>query len=536
VMERGSVEGELFHRGAVAVLTPDPVRDEVESHLTTLVRKELIRSAPPTFPDDEGFRFRHLLIRDAAYESLPKATRAELHERFADWLGGHGLVERDEVMGYHLEQAHRYRAELDPSDPGLVELARRASEHLALAGRGALERADGSAGRVHLQRAFDLLPEDDDARSALAPDLCEALRETGDLESMRMVLASARRSPDAVVRAKALVLETRPDFVGLDPPTDSERAAKRDVAFRTLDAAGDDEGLALYWEVVARGAWYRLRAEETASALERALTHAERAGSRRRAREAASWIPGCFGFGPVPVSDAIRRTEELRAGFPDALLIEAHSSVWLGVLAGMQGEFERGRQLVRAGIGTFEDAGLPVTAGGMSMGEAWVEYWGGDPDTAEGVLRSSLRVLGEFDERGYRPTIALHLADLLYEQGRLDEAEDLCRLGRDLTTPDDLINFIYVDMIEGGLCAHRGKSEDALERLRQAVQRSDGTDFYWARAASRVRLAEVLALAGCSAEAGKAAAAGLAGFAAKGDIAGAALTRARLVALGIEVS
>ena len=78
VMERGSVEGEVFHRGAVAELSPDAIRPGVEGHLATLVRKELIRSTVPTFPEDEGFRFRHLLIRDAAYESLPKATRAEL--------------------------------------------------------------------------------------------------------------------------------------------------------------------------------------------------------------------------------------------------------------------------------------------------------------------------------------------------------------------------------------------------------------------------------------------------------------------------
>ncbi len=84
------------------------------------MRKELIRSTTPTFPEDEGFRFRHLLIRDAAYESLPKATRAELHERFADWLAAHELVESDEIVGYHLEQAHRYRAELDPADPALA--------------------------------------------------------------------------------------------------------------------------------------------------------------------------------------------------------------------------------------------------------------------------------------------------------------------------------------------------------------------------------------------------------------------------------
>ena len=139
VMERGSVEGEVFHRGAVAQLSPAPVRGEVESHLTTLVRKELIRSTAPTFPEDEGFRFRHLLIRDAAYESLPKATRAELHEQFADWLSTHDLVEGDEIVGYHLEQAHRYRPELEPADPRLPALASRAAERLDEAGRGALD-------------------------------------------------------------------------------------------------------------------------------------------------------------------------------------------------------------------------------------------------------------------------------------------------------------------------------------------------------------------------------------------------------------
>jgi class 3 adenylate cyclase len=123
VMERGSVEGEVFHRGAVAELTPDPVRPSVASHLATLVRKELIRSMAPQFPEDEGFRFRHLLIRDAAYESLPKSTRAELHERFAAWLSNHDLVERDEIVGYHLEQAHRYLFELNPGDAALPAMS-----------------------------------------------------------------------------------------------------------------------------------------------------------------------------------------------------------------------------------------------------------------------------------------------------------------------------------------------------------------------------------------------------------------------------
>ena len=165
VMERGSVEGEVFHRGAVAELSPDPVRPDVGSHLATLVRKELIRSTSTTFPEDEGFRFRHLLIRDAAYESLPKATRAELHERFADWLEQHDLVEGDEIVGYHLEQAHRYRVELDPAAPNL---ARACCERRPIVsprpGAAAVERGDFNAGRSLFRRAAAILPEDDPGR------------------------------------------------------------------------------------------------------------------------------------------------------------------------------------------------------------------------------------------------------------------------------------------------------------------------------------------------------------------------------------
>ena len=84
------------------------------TRLTSLVRKELVRSDKPVFVGHHAFRFRHLLIRDAAYEALAKATRAEMHERFAGWLQTHGgdLVELDEILGYHLEQAYSYRRQL----------------------------------------------------------------------------------------------------------------------------------------------------------------------------------------------------------------------------------------------------------------------------------------------------------------------------------------------------------------------------------------------------------------------------------------
>ena len=164
-LERGAVEGQVFHHGAVQALAPEET--QVATHLMGLVRKDLVRPSPATLAGDDAFRFRHLLIRDAAYEALPKATRAELHERFADWMGGHGesLVELDEITGYHLEQAARYRLELGKPAP---ELAARAAALLAATGAQALDRVDMHAAANLLTRASELLGPDDPALVARA--------------------------------------------------------------------------------------------------------------------------------------------------------------------------------------------------------------------------------------------------------------------------------------------------------------------------------------------------------------------------------
>ena len=125
VLERGAVEGEVFHRGAVQALTSDEI--QVTPRLAALVRRALIRSDKTQLQGEDAFCFRHLLIRDAAYDALPKATRADLHQRFASWLEEHGaeLVELDEILAYHLEQAYTYRAELGAPDDELAAAARR---------------------------------------------------------------------------------------------------------------------------------------------------------------------------------------------------------------------------------------------------------------------------------------------------------------------------------------------------------------------------------------------------------------------------
>ena len=138
VLERGSVVGRVFHVSAIQAL--DGREPELPGRLVSLVRKDLVRPEATWRPGDEAFRFRHILIRDAAYDALPKAVRADFHERIAAWLEGHSdLGEVDEIVGHHLEQAARYKRELGRPDPAL---AGRAGERLAAAGRRALWRGD----------------------------------------------------------------------------------------------------------------------------------------------------------------------------------------------------------------------------------------------------------------------------------------------------------------------------------------------------------------------------------------------------------
>jgi tetratricopeptide (TPR) repeat protein len=536
VMERGAVEGEVFHRGSVAELSPAPVRDGVELHLATLVRKELIRSTSSTFPEDEGFRFRHLLIRDAAYESLPKATRAELHERFADWLSAHDLVEGDEIVGYHFEQAHRYRSELDAADPALPRLATHVSEHLAVAGRGAIDRGDFNAAQSLFRRATSILPEADSRRLALAPDLALALLESDDLAAAQSALAQARLTGDPVTAAIATVVENSIDFFsGGSIPLDA-RIERLEDAYRVLEAADHDEGLGYYWWSLAGEKWISLHAAETAAACERGLDHFRRAGVHRRTDDLLWWVRSAYVFGPTPVSEAIDRVYELRRQAGDSIQLQAGAATTLGRLLAMQGDFEQARELYAFGQDFYRSAGMVVSAAGVKMHGAWIESRAGDLAAQEELLRSGADELKALGNQAFFSTVAVYLAACVYMQDRFDEVRELCAVGREASPPDDLINFVYADALEACLLSREDRHEEAEALLRHAVDRVETTDFFFARSEVQLLHAETLFRAGDPAAASRAATVGIAFLEEKGDVAGAARAAERLDALGIALA
>ena len=119
VVEAAAVVGEVFDRSAVRALVSGESAGRIEDHLGRLLLKDVLRPVPSDLGGADGLRFRHILLRDAAYDAIPKAERASLHEAFAEHLQA-SLAERttefDEFIGYHLEQAHRMRDELGLHD------------------------------------------------------------------------------------------------------------------------------------------------------------------------------------------------------------------------------------------------------------------------------------------------------------------------------------------------------------------------------------------------------------------------------------
>ena len=223
VLECASVEGRVFHRGALAALLPE--EQQLTAHLAALVRRELIRPDVAQVAGDDAFRFRHALIRDAAYAALPKASRAGLHVRFADWLDS---MDEDgafgEIVAYHLEQAHNYAAETGAFDAG--ELGARAARRLAETARRALARGDLSAGANLLERAGAVIPVGDPLRGELQIELGTALTVGGQLARAERVFVDAERvaaGDERVERAAELALAGVRQWVAGTPINDLAR-------------------------------------------------------------------------------------------------------------------------------------------------------------------------------------------------------------------------------------------------------------------------------------------------------------------------
>jgi len=389
--ERASVVGRIFEQPAVVAMTPTESRSDIPRNLSALVRKELIRSDRSALTPWETFRFRHMLIRDAAYERLPKSERAELHELFADWLDqtlGDRRVEIEEIIGYHLEQAFRYRAELAPVDERARELANRAARLLTAAGGRALERSDVAATVNLYGRAAKLLDPDDPVRLSILPDLGRVLEANGRFDEAAATFTEALERAEAATDERAIAYARVLRYLTLDAPDMSANDFRRiaDESFATFERAGDDRGLCLAWRLRGEASLGEGSAAGDEVAEARALEHARRAGSHWEETLIVRAMSIDFYFGPTPVADAIQRCNDILSRAPDDRAFEIWVAHALAHMHARLGNFELARSLAGRCIEIAAESGLRTDAVVLTEVAADVETLAGNHETAERML------------------------------------------------------------------------------------------------------------------------------------------------------
>jgi class 3 adenylate cyclase/tetratricopeptide (TPR) repeat protein len=533
VIRCASVVGKVFWWGAVEHLAPPDLRSEVGGHLQTLVRKDLVRPEPSTLAGEDAFRFHHILLQEAAYRGIPKDVRADLHERFAGWIeatAGDRLVEVEPLIGYHLERAYRYRAELEAIGERERELAARAGRYLATAGMRAVERRDASTAVDLLSRAIALLPSDAE-RGALLVELADMRAETGDLAGAEQALEDAEivveRVGDEALQANVAVLRlfllesTDPKRLTVDAVAEAERL------IASLDGLGDHVGLARAWRLM--GDLYSARSRYAAAdaAFASAIEHARQAGAVREELDAFGRYLGSGVFGPAHVSEVERRCDDLLA-MAEGGAREAPALRALAEVRAMQGRFDEARAHARRSRAMLEDLGLRLRASWVAETSGAIEMRAGDFAAAAREFGDGFELAGALGEQGARSTLAGMLAHALLGDGRHDEAERFATICRDTAADDDLASQVLWRGVTARIAADAGRGDEARSLARRAVALAETTDDVNMQAEALADLGEVHAAAGRHDESIRAFETALARYAAKGNVASAERLRPRV--------
>jgi DNA-binding SARP family transcriptional activator/tetratricopeptide (TPR) repeat protein len=482
----GAVVGSEVTEEALTALVPEPARSFLDRHLQAIEAKRFIDR------DQGSIRFRHTLIRDAAYRSMTREDRARLHERFADWMENEATeppAELDEVVGYHLQQAVEHRRAIGLE---VGALALRAGERLARAGERALGRADLAAAERLLSSARTMLPEDHPRRGLVTQRLAETCLPLGHHAKSQVLLAeiieaaraSGDRSSELLARLELARVRLR---IGPDPAPLEEFRREAEEALAHFTESGDEGG-------IAQAVFLTANVEERAgriAAMEEgyrvSLLHADRSGQMREMLAARWMLADALAHGSVPVSECIERCRELLS--THGVEIPGVCTA-LGLFFAMAGRFDEAREMAdRARWILEERMRVKRLLKFVAVHRGAIECLAGDLAAAEREFRAALeidRTVGE--ERDDRSQTAARLAFVLWRQGRDDEAAKMAAISASSAPSESIAARALATVAQG-----RATKDPELAR---AAVKSLPEDMVSLRADLLVELAELLRSSG----------------------------------------
>ena len=172
LMQSAAVIGRVFWLGALG-----SERWRLEETLHSLERKEFVRrERHGSVAGEAEYAFSHALVRDVAYEQIPRSQRADKHRAAADWIESLGRPEdHAEMLAHHHLQALDYT---QGAGERTDELAHKALGALQEAGDRAVSLNAYPAAAAFYERALTMVPASRDQRTR-----CDLLLSLGDAQA-----------------------------------------------------------------------------------------------------------------------------------------------------------------------------------------------------------------------------------------------------------------------------------------------------------------------------------------------------------------
>lgn len=484
-LRRAAVIGRTFWAGALIHLSPELEVDALIEDL--LLRDFVVEEARSSISGETAYRFKHVLIREVAYGGLSKSERAEHHLRFADWLRERAGEELLEVRAYHLDHAATLQRELE-GEVG-EELATEAAAALEEAGRRALAREANRVARRLFLSALELEPNlrrrYEAARAAWrTTDYPVVSRE------MEEVCVAAEEAGERRIQGRAL---TALADVAIVRDADVPRA--EELVERALEVLDGDDHVGRFDALAVRGtiAWSRGDLSTEEQVTTEALELAREAGRKDLESDMLDVLASVY-MSRLELDRAATLLKQalLLAEESGSVIALGRAHRYYGQLHLRLGDLDQAEESFALAHRHLEEAGAAWQLGRVLNFTAWTAWRKDDPARAERLLRESIRVLAPLEDRATLCESQRTLAQLLVEQGKLDEAERFALAGRETVGPHDRTSLATTAMALGLVRAAQGRDEEAEDLLREAYATVVDTDHRASQSETAEQLAQFL--------------------------------------------
>ena len=480
-LQRAAVVGKVFWPEAIQA--QGPIDGRLEALLLEAARRDLVSELDERgLGGGRGWTFKHILIRDVAYDAIPKTERARAHDAFGRWLeetAGQRVDEYADIVAYHAEQAFRFAHEL--GEPDLAALGRRAYTQLMEAGTKAKRRGDLRAALAFFRRALVVVEAIDlpvaerletralvaNARMAIEPSQ-EVLDEIGSL------VTELRTVPPTTVLVELLqVLSDDVCFKDLAAATALDREA-----IAAARAIGDPDTIVFALLRSSWAWWVNGDIDAARRALQEALQHSESTGAERHLSTVLGWLGvntafrGAFVEG---VEYSVRANERAAASGSSlqraiTLRIVVYAALW-------RGDLDAGVTVAQEAVDAAIDAGARQQIGQsyQVLGDALAA--GGELGRAREAHERAIAHLSGSPSQGHRAETRTRLVKTLVSLGDLDEARRQADLARTEVAANDVYTVATAAAALAAVCAAEGKPEDADRLFREALERIAPTGY-----------------------------------------------------------